>query len=325
MRVAVIGVGYLGRFHAQKYARMEGVELAGVVDADLERARRVAEEVGCPAYAHWREIPGRLDAVSVVVPTVHHHAVASEVLGAGIHCLLEKPMTTTVEEADDLIRIAADKGLVLQVGHLERFNPAVRVLEEQVSHPLFIEAHRLSGFKARSTDVDVVLDLMIHDLDIVLSLVRAPLEEIRAVGVPVLTPLVDIANVRLVFASGCTANLTASRISLQDMRRIRVFQPGTYLSADCMERKSLVVHREVTGGETPSIQPRLTSHEGGDILYDELAHFVETVRTGGTPKVSGRDGRAALELATRINALIAEGLKKAKDFGSPVNMPGGTS
>ncbi len=315
IRTAVIGVGYLGRFHAQKYAQMEGVDLVGVVDVSPERAQDVAKEVETRAYTDIHEIVGKIDAASVVVPTIHHHEVAKILFSHGIHCMLEKPISTTVEEADELISLAKEQGLILQVGHLERFNPAIKVLEAKVMHPLFIEAHRLSGFKDRATDVDVVLDLMIHDLEIILALVHSPLKEIRAVGVPVLTPKVDIANTRLIFENGCTANLTASRISLQDMRRIRVFQPGAYISADCAERKSLVVTRDLSAGPMAAIRPEFKTHEGTDMLHDELESFVRAVQGLEKPKVTGEAGRSALKLALDINARIMQGLNTL-DLGS---------
>jgi predicted dehydrogenase len=308
IRTAVIGVGYLGRFHAQKYAQMEGVDLVGVVDLSPERAQNVAKEVGTRAYTDIHEITGKVDAASVVVPTIYHHEVAKILFSNGIHCMLEKPISTTVEEADELINLAKEQGLILQVGHLERFNPAIKVLEAKVMHPLFIEAHRLSGFKDRATDVDVVLDLMIHDLDIILALVNSPLKEIRAVGVPVLTQKVDIANARLIFENGCTTNLTASRISLQDMRRIRVFQPGAYISADCAEHKSLVVTRDLSAGPMAAIRPEFKTHEGTDMLYDELESFVRTIQGLEEPKVTGEAGRKALKLALDINVQIVQGL-----------------
>jgi len=294
---------------------MEGVDLVGVVDVSPERAQDVAKEVETKAYTDIHEIVGKIDAASVVVPTIHHHEVAKILFSHGIHCMLEKPISTTVEEADELISLAKEQGLIFQVGHLERFNPAIKVLEAKVTHPLFIEAHRLSGFKDRATDVDVVLDLMIHDLEIILALVHSPLKEIRAVGVPVLTPKVDIANTRLIFENGCTANLTASRISLQDMRRIRVFQPGAYISADCAERKSLVVTRDLSAGPMAAIRPEFKTHEGTDMLYDELESFVRAVQGLEKPKVTGEAGRRALKLALDINARIMQGLNTL-DLGS---------
>jgi predicted dehydrogenase len=311
IRVIVVGVGYLGRFHAQKYAQMEGVQLIGVVDERYDRAAEVALEVGTRPYSSIGDVDGTFEAASVVVPTIYHHKVGKELLSRGVHCLIEKPISTTVEEADELIALAADHGVVLQVGHLERFNPAVKLLEERATRPLFIEAHRLSGFKDRATDVDVVLDLMIHDIEITLALVDSPIREFRAAGVPVLTPKTDIANVRLMFENGCTANLTASRISLVDMRRIRVFQPGTYISADCTDRKNLVVTRDLNAGPKEAIKPEFLSHETTDILQDELEAFIRAVRGEESPKVTGEAGRNALMLALAINAQIQETLRTA--------------
>ncbi|HID96944.1 MAG TPA: Gfo/Idh/MocA family oxidoreductase [Thermodesulfobacteriaceae bacterium] len=316
VRTAVIGVGYLGRFHAQKYARMEDVELVGVVDMSIDRAEKVAAEVGTAAFTDFRELMGGIDAASVVVPTVYHYDVARPLLQSGIHCMLEKPITTTVEEADDLIETARSKGLVLQVGHLERFNPAIQLLEERVKNPFFIEAHRLSGFKDRATDVDVVLDLMIHDLEIILAITDSRVREIRAVGVPVLTGKVDIANARIIFENSCTANVTASRISLQDMRRIRVFQPSIYVAADCVKRNSMVVMADPGADDLrAAIKPEFFSHGDVDILFDELYSFIRAVRGLEPPRVSGESGRNALSLALDINSQIVEGLKTARAEG----------
>ncbi len=313
IRTAVIGTGYLGRFHAQKYAEMDDVDLVGVVDISESRAREVASETGTRAFTHVMPILDGIDAASVVVPTTFHYEVTSTLLEKGIHVMLEKPITTTVEEADALIGMADKAGVILQVGHLEQFNPAVIMLREQVKRPLFIEAHRLSSFKPRSLDVDVVLDLMIHDIEIVLSLVDSPVSEIRASGMPVLTPNVDIANVRIIFENGCTANLTASRISLGAMRRIRVFEPGSYISADCAERSNLVVTADMDAHDgNMAIVPEVREHGDCDILFDELASFIQCVRTGETPKVPGRAGRDALALALEINQAIEKGLSTAQ-------------
>jgi predicted dehydrogenase len=305
IRAAVIGAGYLGRFHAQKYAAMADVELVAVVDTDADAAAAVAAETGCTPCGDLAEVLGRIDVASVVVPNIHHYDVARPLLAAGIHVLLEKPLTNTLAQADELIAIAADKGVVLQSGHLERFNPAVRVLRERATAPLFIEAHRLSGFKNRATDVDVILDLMIHDIDIVLSLVRRPVEEIRASGHPVLTPNVDIANARLTFAGGCTVNLTASRVSLKDMRKIRVFQDGAYISADCAARENLVVLGETRPDAPPRILPEPFKHGPGDNLMEELVSFVKAVRGEHAVEVTGQEGRDALAVAIEINETIA--------------------
>ncbi len=311
IKTAVIGAGYLGRFHAQKYAALEETELTAVVDIDREQAEKVASECGSRPFTSYKDVLDEIDAASVVVPTTFHHQVARDLLKAGKHILLEKPMTVTLQEADELIELADQQGLVLQVGHLERFNPAIVTLEKEVSAPLFIEAHRLSGFKLRATDVDVVLDLMIHDIDIVLALVNAEVKEIRAAGVPVLTPRVDIANVRIIFENGCTANLTASRISLRDLRRIRVFQQGAYIAADCTERNNLIVRGQDALNNPFSIRPNFIEHEQSDNLMEEIKDFVAAVQGKKPPKVDGRAGRRALDLASRINAAILEGLESA--------------
>ena len=224
LRAAVIGVGYLGRFHAQKFQSNPDVDLIGVVDADATRAAEIASEVNTQAFTDYRDILSQVDLVSIVVPTKYHFAVAKDCFNAGCHVLLEKPVTQTVAEADELIRLADSKGLVFQVGHLERFNPAVMALKGVLQNPQFIESHRLAPFKTRGTDVNVVLDLMIHDIDILLSLVAHPVKTINSVGVPVLSEEVDIANARLQFENGCVANVTASRASRETMRKMRIFQ-----------------------------------------------------------------------------------------------------
>lgn len=311
LRTAVIGTGYLGRFHAQKYAAMPDVELVAVVDLDHDRAQEVAREActicnGTEAVTDFHDIIGSVDAVSVVVPNTHHYAVAQPLLAAGIHVMLEKPLTNTIAEANELIAIADEHGVVLQAGHLERFNPAVQFLLERTRQPLFIEAHRLGGFKNRATDVDVVLDLMIHDLDIVLKLVGEPLAEVRAAGYRVLTPNIDIANARLQFAGGCVANLTASRVSLKEMRKIRVFEDGAYLSADCATRANVLVACDPEVGFTPDTRPEMVSHGPTDNLNEELLAFVRAVRGQGPVAVTGQEGRAALALAIEINQAIVE-------------------
>lgn len=311
IRAAVIGTGYLGKFHAQKYAAMEDVDLIAVVDVDEQRAREVGQEVGASHTTDFRTIASEIDAASIVVPTVYHAEIASFLLEAGVNIMLEKPVTVTVEEADVLIEIASRNNLVLQAGHLERFNPAVKLLLDRVDNPLFIEAHRISSFKDRATDVDVILDLMIHDIDIVHAMVKSPIKEIRAAGVPVLTPNIDIANVRLMFENGCTANLTASRISLSDMRRIRVFQHGSYISADCMEKSNLVVTRDLSKGLESAIVPELKTHGQVDNLKDELVSFIKAVKGEGKVEVSGKAGRDALATAIKIKEAIEQGLDQA--------------
>jgi predicted dehydrogenase len=310
IKAAVIGTGYLGRFHAQKYAAMDDVELVAVVDVDRDRAEAVAAETGCAAFTDLSEVLPNIQAASVVVPNTYHYEVAKPLLAAGVHTLLEKPLTNTVAEADELIALAADREVVLQSGHLERFNPAVRILRERTGTPLFIEAHRLSGFKNRATDVDVVLDLMIHDIDIVLSVVKAPLEEIRASGLPVLTSNLDIANARLTFAGGCTANLTASRISLKDMRKIRIFQEGTYISADCAKRENIIATSVPVAGAEPRVVPEMLQHGPTDNLQQEILSFVRAIRGEQPVEVTGQEGRDALDVAIRINEAIAEQLAR---------------
>jgi predicted dehydrogenase len=307
LRAAVIGVGYLGRFHAQKYRDHMGVTLAGVVDASPERAAEVASEAGCPAFTDYRQLFGQVDLVSIAVPTQYHHAVAKECLEHGIHVLLEKPITQTVAEADELIRIAADRKLVLQVGHLERFNPAVMALQGILDNPLFIESHRLAPFKPRGTDVNVVLDLMIHDIDILLSLVGHPITTINSVGVPVLSGEVDIANARLQFANGCVANVTASRASRETMRKIRIFQKDAYFSIDYQNRTIAIFRRQPGANQIPGLPDIVMEErrfEQSDALRDEVAAFITAVRDGTPPVVSGEDGKRALEVAMQINSRL---------------------
>jgi predicted dehydrogenase len=269
LRAGVIGVGYLGRFHAQKYAALENVDLVGVADVSRERAEKVAAEVGTTAFTNYGELLAQVDLVSIVVPTQHHFPVAKECLEAGCHILLEKPVTQTVAEADELIRMAADRHLVFQVGHLERFNPAILALRGVLKNPLFIESHRLAPFKTRGTDVNVVLDLMIHDIDIILNMVPSTVKVVNSVGVPVLSNEVDIANARLQFENGCVANVTASRASREAMRKIRIFQSDAYISIDYQERKIAIFRKGGEGFPIPGL-PNVTmeekSFEQGDAL-----------------------------------------------------------
>lgn len=250
--VGVIGVGYLGRHHARLYAELSGARLVGVVDVDAARAREVAAATGSRAFTDYRELLPQVQAVSVVVPTSAHHDVTVACLKAGLDVLLEKPITVTLEEADRLIALADAAKRIIQIGHLERFNGAVRALVTRLAAPRFIESHRLGPFVGRGTDVHVILDLMIHDLDIILSLVRSPITEIRAVGVPVLTPNIDIANARLEFADGCVANITASRVSKDPMRKLRIFQPDAYFSLD-YQKQEVVMARRVAAPPAPGL------------------------------------------------------------------------
>jgi predicted dehydrogenase len=300
IRAGVIGVGALGQHHARVYASLAGCRLAGLYDVDPKRAAAVAERHGCPVFPHLREFIAAVDAVSVAVPTVDHHRVARALLEAGKDVLVEKPITTTLEEADDLIRLAESRKAVLQVGHIERFNPAVEALKRHAVSPRFIEVHRLGSFSPRSLDIDVVLDLMIHDLDIVLALDGSEPVQVDAVGVAVLTPKVDIANARLRFASGLIANLTASRVSAEKVRKFRVFFPRTYISVDFAAREAQV-YRLVTGeGGRPDISVERTAAPDEEPLRRQLEAFLAAVRDRSTPVVSGPDGRRALALAQTI-------------------------
>jgi predicted dehydrogenase len=299
IRVGVVGVGSLGRQHARVYAQLAGARLVGVYDLDATRARDVADRHGCRAFAHLSDLLAEATAVSVAVPTVDHHRIARAALEAGRDVLVEKPMTVTLAEADDLVTLAASREAVLQVGHVERFNPAVDALRPIVG-PRFIEVHRLGAFSARSLDVDVVLDLMIHDLDIVLSLDGSEPAQVDAVGVPVLTPKVDIANARLRFASGLIANLTASRVSVEKVRKFRVFAPRVYVSVDFAAREA-AVYRLVDGSDgRPTISVERTAGPHGEPLTRQLEAFVSALRERSRPVVSGEDGRRALALAHSI-------------------------
>ena len=310
IRVGVVGVGYLGKFHAEKYSRMKNVELIGVVDIDKSRAEEIAASFGTRALSDYRDLLGNVDAVSVVVPTEAHFSVGAAFLNHDVDVMIEKPMTTSLKQADELINIAESKGRILQVGHLERFNPAVIALQDIVHTPMFIEAHRLSIFADRSTDVSVVLDLMIHDIDIILNVVKSEIRSIHAAGVPVICEHVDIANVRLEFESGCVANVTASRISTKNQRKIRLFQKDAYVSVDFAGREITIIRRDqnLEGGIIPGMDIRQISFSDVDVLENELTSFIEAVGSRNTPVVSGHAGRKALEVALtimdQINAAI---------------------
>lgn len=309
LKCAVIGTGYLGKFHAEKYAALDDCELVAVVDVNEEAAKMVAEKNGAQALQDYQPLLGQVDAVSIVVPTTLHHTVARDFLLAGAHVLVEKPIAVTVEEADDLIQIARANQRILQVGHLERFNPAVRGLENLEEKPLFIESHRLSPFNPRANDVSVVLDLMIHDIDIILALVDSEIERVDASGTAVLTQGTDIANARLTFKNGCVANVTASRISMKMERKMRMFRPCSYISVD-FQNRVLVKHR--TGDQEmfpgiPEIVSEESVFESGDALLEEIKHFVHCIKTGESPIVSGEAGRLALATAIQITQLLQHG------------------
>ena len=304
MRAVVVGVGHLGKHHARILAALPGVTLAGVVDTDIERASQVAAERETKAYADVSLVPGKIDVAVVAVPTESHARIARALIESGVHTLVEKPIAQTVAEADDLIAAAKSRGVVLAVGHSERFNPAVMAARPHVKDPRFIEVHRLGQMPGRSLDIDVVLDLMIHDLDLILSLVPSEVEGVEAVGVPVLTPRIDIANARLRFANGCIANLTASRISREPVRKIRFFQQDAYLSIDTAAREVELWRLVRQPSGAPTIGGGKLEVAGDEALKGELEDFLGAVRDGRAPAVSGEQGRAALALATRIVELM---------------------
>ena len=306
MRTAVVGVGYLGRFHAQKYASLPNSTLLGVADPSAAACEALAAELGTNGVADYHELLGKVDAVSIVTPTPTHHAIANDFLEAGAHVLLEKPMTVTVAEAESLIKIARRKKLVLQVGHLERFNAAVQALQPILGVPRFIESARLAPFKVRGTEVDVVLDLMIHDIDLILSIVRSPVVAVDAIGSSVFSKEIDIANARLRFANGCVANATASRVSLKTERKLRMFQDDAYVSID-LHQKVLTVIRKGAGvgaDGMPQVAIEENNFDQGDALKSEIEAFLQAAESGTEPPVTGEDGLAALRMAISITEQV---------------------
>ncbi|ULA60175.1 MAG: Oxidoreductase [Nitrospira sp.] len=306
LRAGVIGVGHLGQHHARHYATLPGVTLAGVYDASPDRATLIAERHGVPAWTQLTDLLPQVDLVSVAAPTSAHFAAAKACLEAGKHVLVEKPIAVTSAEARELVELAARRGCLLQVGHSERFNPIMQRMRASIERPAFIEGHRLSAFGERGTDVDVVLDLMIHDLDLVLSFHPGPVEEVRAAGVPVLSSNIDIANARIAFASGCVANLTASRVSTNKMRRLRFFQRDRYVSIDFQSRQAMVSRRVQGTGPRPTIDVETLQAGDEEPLRLELESFIHAVATGSRPVVSGEDGEAALNLAARVVDAIGQ-------------------
>ncbi|HTG82820.1 MAG TPA: Gfo/Idh/MocA family oxidoreductase [Geobacteraceae bacterium] len=303
LRTAVVGVGYLGQFHAEKYAQLPNAHLAAVVDTDRQRVDEIAAKLGTRGVTDYRAILDEVDAVSIVVPTQYHFEVARAFLERGVHVLLEKPITTTLAEADELIRIAREQQAVFQVGHLERFNPVIMGLKGLLTKPGFIESIRIAPFKPRGIDVNVVLDLMIHDIDIIQHIVGSPVKQINSIGAPVFTDEEDIANARILFENGCVANVTASRISLKSERKMRIFQPDSYLSVD-FQNKKLAVFRKGEGEMfpgVPNVQMEEKCFEQVDALKSEIESFLECIGGGTTPVVSGEDGRRALATALMIN------------------------
>ena len=308
IRAAVIGVGYLGKFHAEKYAAMENVDLIGVVDIDAAQVEAVAKKLGTTAFNDYHDLLGKVDAVSVVVHTPAHYAVSRTFLENDVDVLIEKPMTTDLVEADELIAIAAKRDLIIQVGHLERFNPAVVALRDIIKQPMFIESHRLSIYKPRCTDVSVVLDLMIHDIDIILNFVNSTVKSVHAAGIPVISAEADIANARLEFENGCVANVTASRISTRNERKIRIFQRDAYMSVDFANHDITLVRQAADGNNDliPGTDIRQLSFDSGDALDDEIRAFVNSVRHRTIPEVTGKMGRDALGLALNIMSQISK-------------------
>lgn len=306
IRTAVVGVGYLGKFHAEKYANLPESNLVAVCDIDQNLCEEKAKELGVEAVFDFRNLANKVDAVSIVVPTPLHHKIARFFLDRGIHVLLEKPIATTIEEADDLIASAKLNRAILQVGHLERFNNAVKAVEPSLSSPRFIESSRLAPFKLRGSDVNVVLDLMIHDIDIIQSMVRCDINQIAANGASVLTPYIDIANARIEFTNGCVANVTASRISLKMERRMRIFQHDSYIALD-LDHKNIMVHRKGTKEMFPGI-PEITrekhSFDKGDALKEQIAAFLKSIANNTPPIVSGEDGKQALATALEITLIV---------------------
>ena len=295
IKVGVVGVGHLGQHHGRIYSQLPKIELVGVVDVNEERVKEIAQRFSTSPYLNYKELRGKVEAVSIAVPTFLHYKIARDFLKWGIHILVEKPFTQTVEEAEELLSLAKKKERILQVGHIERFNTAIEELEKRIENPRFIESHRLGPFKERGTDVGVVLDLMIHDIDIILNLVHSEVSQIDASGVSVLSQKEDIANARLKFANGCVANITASRLTKEEVRRIRIFQDNTYISLDYLKQE-LLIYRKIQQKIVVE-KPFITKQEP---LKRELESFVECVRCGTSPLVSGEQGKKALEVVDKI-------------------------
>ena len=310
IRVGVVGVGYLGQFHAEKYGHMEGVELVGVVDVNSPRAKEIAKRCRTQPFFHHSHLFDKVQAVSIAVPTLLHYPITKDFFLQGIDVLLEKPISHTLEEADELIGLAESRGLIFQVGHLERFNGALSAIERMVQSPLYIESHRLSPFPGRGTDVNVVLDLMIHDIDIILSLVGSKVRKIDAVGIPILTPHSDIANARIEFENGCKVNVTASRVSKEKIRRTRIFLPNGTLSVDYLTQKVSLAKRvdDPRKNRVPEIFTEEIPVTKVDSLEAEIHSFLQSVRDRKRARVSGTDGKQALEVALQIIQKIDAGV-----------------
>jgi len=300
LKVGVVGIGHLGNYHLQKYQMIESCEIVGVADVVADRSLKAADEYHCEAFFDHRDLIDKVNAVSIAVPTKYHHAVARDFLAAGIDVLLEKPIAVTREEADDLIGAADDTGAIFQVGFIERFNPVIRALEKVIETPLFIESHRLHPFFNRGTDVDVILDLMIHDLDIIQNFVTSPVKNVEAVGVSVLSDNVDISNARITFQNGCVANITASRVTGKTMQKIRFFGFEGYHSVDYGKRELVSLSRKRNEKGQVEIAQNDVTVEEYDPLEEEVRSFVRAVESRSTPIVSGRDARRSLDMALRV-------------------------
>ncbi len=307
LKTAVIGTGYLGKFHAQKYRHLDRCDLIAIVDTNADTAESIAMENQTRALQDYRELLGNVDAVSIATPTQSHFGVARDFLSAGCHVLLEKPMTVSAEQAQTLIELAKKNQLVLQIGHLERFNPALRAVEHRLNNPLFIESHRLAPYKPRGTDVNVVLDLMIHDIDIILNIVKSDVTQTDASGAAVISSEIDIANARVHFANGCVANVTASRVSNKQERRMRFFQKRSYVAVDFQANEARVCEPGDRDPKTgvPPIRCEDFTLEKGDAILAEIESFTEAIRNKTAPLVSGEDGKRALETAIRISTQLS--------------------
>lgn len=308
LKTAVIGTGHQGRYHADKYASLPASSLVFIVDTDRARGEELARQYGADYLSDYRGLLGRVDAVSIAVPTAAHFEIARACLENGIHVLLEKPITSTLEEASRLIRLADENALVLQVGHLERFNAAILAVEHYIKAPRFIESYRIAPFRERGTDINVILDLMIHDIDLIQGIVNSPIRQLDASGTRVISDHTDIANARITFANGCVANVTASRVSRKSERRIRIFQDDAYMSVDMLDRKVVVYRKDpkLPSAELPGITVEEIACEKGDALKTQIQAFLESITQGRPPVVSGEAGREALETAIRISELVHE-------------------
>ena len=308
IKTAVIGAGHLGREHARVYSSLENATLVAVCDTNEANGRAVAERYSVSFVRDYRDILGEVEAVTVATPTINHHEITCACLEAGVNVLVEKPIARTLAEADEMIGISESKGIVLQVGHIERFNPAFRALEQNITRPRFFEAHRMGIFTPRSLDIDVVMDLMVHELDIIASLVKSDVVKIEAVGIPILTPKIDLANARLEFADGCVANITASRVSGERLRKLRVFQPNEYYSLDYAEQQvamcRLLPPKNI--GALPEISAGMLEVTKREPLLAEIEEFLSSVRLRTEPRVTGAEGRRALALALEVLEKIKE-------------------